>query len=121
MAKDKRLYKDRKEYLKAAASNHRRKKKKKAKELLGGKCSKCGYSKYLEVLEFHHKNPEDKEFGIAGNGACTSWERIKKEIKKCILLCANCHRELHVEQDYGPGNSKAIVGSTPTTVVAPAE
>lgn len=53
---------------------------------------------YVPVcLEFHHIiNPKDKEFSPA-NAYSWGWgiERIKKEISKCIVLCANCHRKLH--------------------------
>lgn len=62
----------------------------------GGKCQRCGYSKYPEVLEFHHLNPEEKEFDLARNLRCL--EILRKEIKKCLLLCPNCHREVHIEQ-----------------------
>lgn len=68
-------------------------KKEKAVQLLGGKCQLCGYDKCNQALQFHHKNPEKKEFGISGM-YCISWERIEREIKKCILLCANCHTEV---------------------------
>jgi hypothetical protein len=67
-------------------------------EHLGGKCSRCGYNKYPEVLEFHHKDPTQKLFGIGQRGLTRSWKRVQAEIEKCDLLCANCHRELHVEQ-----------------------
>lgn len=66
----------------------------KAVEYLGGKCQICGYDKCIEALEFHHKDPSIKEFTI-GKFRIKKWERIKKELDKCILLCANCHRELH--------------------------
>jgi hypothetical protein len=65
---------------------------KEARALLGNKCSMCGYSKCGAALEFHHVS-EDKEFNIAG--ARFGWKKLKEEIKKCILLCANCHREYH--------------------------
>lgn len=58
-------------------------------------CIKCGYDEPC-CLEFHHINPEDKKFNIAH--ACTkkvSLETLMKEIEKCIILCANCHRKLH--------------------------
>ena len=64
-------------------------------EYKGGCCEKCGYNKCIEALEFHHINPEVKDFEVSGNGHCKSWETIKKELDKCLLLCANCHRELH--------------------------
>lgn len=45
-------------------------------------------------MHFHHQSPEHKDFGI-GNGSTKSWEKIKIELDKCILLCANCHAEEH--------------------------
>lgn len=67
--------------------------KKEVVELLGGKCSRCGYNRCMFALEFHHRNgKKDKEFSISGNSNL-SLKRIKKEIEKCELLCANCHRE----------------------------
>lgn len=69
--------------------------KKRAIEILGGKCSKCGYkfNNYnIAAFEFHHLYSKDF---IIGNVANKSWELILKEIKKCILLCSNCHRIEH--------------------------
>lgn len=78
-----------------------RKRRKKVKNLLveykGGKCEVCGYNKCVDALEFHHSNPEEKEFGIAYKGNTISLEKMKKEVDKCRLLCANCHREEHYE------------------------
>ncbi len=95
---DTRTYADRREYLIRAVTKRRKKIRLKAIEHLGGKCIRCGYSKYPEVLEFHHKDPKQKEFNISLKGHCRSWDRVKKEIEKCLLLCANYHREIHVEQ-----------------------
>lgn len=61
---------------------------------MGGKCQICGYDKCYQALEFHHINPEEKEFTISYNQN-KSWKTMSKEIKKCTLLCSNCHRELH--------------------------
>lgn len=59
-------------------------------------CSKCGYNKNLSALEFHHIDPETKSFTIDGrNLTSRSIESIFLEAEKCIVLCANCHRELH--------------------------
>lgn len=71
----------------------RRSHKSRAVELLGGKCSICSYNKYIGALEFHHTDPTQKDMTVAGSGK--KWETIKKEVEKCILVCANCHRELH--------------------------
>lgn len=76
-------------------SERRRKLKDMAIEYKGGKCEKCGYNKCNGALEFHHLNPEEKDFSISTSGTTKSFERIKKEIDKCILVCANCHREIH--------------------------
>jgi hypothetical protein len=65
----------------------------------GGCCEQCGYDKCIEALEFHHKDPSAKDFGISQNGHTRTWEVTKQELDKCIMLCANCHRELHVEID----------------------
>lgn len=61
----------------------------------GGKCQCCGYNKYVGALEFHHINSEEKDFGISAKGYTRSWKRVKEELDKCILVCANCHREIH--------------------------
>ena len=97
MNKDARTYEDRREYNIRAVAKRRKKIRLKAIESLGGKCVKCGYSKYPEVLEFHHKNPSEKDFNISKKGHCRSWQRVSSEIKKCDLLCANCHREEHAK------------------------
>lgn len=93
-----RRYKDRKDYNIRHVTIWRKKIKLKAVEHRGGKCMHCGYCKYPEVLEFHHRDPSQKEFGLGLSGLTRSWERVKKEIEKCDLLCANCHREQHVEE-----------------------
>lgn len=61
----------------------------------GGKCEHCGYCKCDKALEFHHRDPSEKDFGISYKGETRSFDRIKVELDKCILLCANCHREEH--------------------------
>lgn len=59
----------------------------------GGKCSICGYNRCIQALQFHHKNPSNKSFGI-GNGNIKSLSKIKEEAQKCILVCSNCHVEI---------------------------
>lgn len=78
-----------------AVSKRRAKVKAMALEYKGGKCSQCGYDKCTSALEFHHNDPSVKEFGIGFKGETRSWERTKRELDKCVLLCANCHREAH--------------------------
>lgn len=77
-----------------AVAKRRKLVKMKAIEYKGGKCCICGYDKYSGALEFHHKNADDKEFGISERGWTISWEKIRSEIDKCILVCSNCHREI---------------------------
>jgi len=76
-----------------AVSRRRKKIKEKAVEYKGGKCEVCGYNKCVTALTFHHKN--NKIFGISASGYTRSWDKVKKELTKCILLCSNCHAELH--------------------------
>lgn len=67
--------------------------KKQLVELKGGECVKCGYKKSLRALQFHHTDPNEKEF-VLGNIRVIN-EKVMKELEKCILVCANCHSELH--------------------------
>ncbi|MEK7478810.1 MAG: hypothetical protein AAB626_02735 [Patescibacteria group bacterium] len=60
----------------------------------GRKCNNCDWQGNQAALQFHHINPKKKDF-IIGNVANKSWDVIKKELKKCILLCANCHAITH--------------------------
>lgn len=62
-------------------------------EYKGGKCENCGYNKCLDALDFHHRDPNKKDFGIGGK--TKSIDKMKKEADKCVLVCANCHREIH--------------------------
>lgn len=88
-------------------ATHRRRLKLKqlALKYKGGKCEKCGYDKCSAALDFHHRDSTKKEFGIGGKGFTRAWGSIKIELDKCDLLCSNCHRELHFEEDY---NTKEI-------------
>jgi hypothetical protein len=95
MAKETRTYKDRAAQSIAAVAKRRKKIKELAIQYKGGKCIICGYSKYNGALEFHHI--EEKTFSLGSQGLTRSWERTKKELDKCILLCANCHREIHAK------------------------
>ena len=64
----------------------------KAIEYKGGKCEHCGYDKYRGALEFHHRDPTQKDpTGLRAY----KLSRLFAEVDKCVLLCANCHREEH--------------------------
>ena len=92
---DKRKYADRREYLIRAVQKRRKKIRQMAVEYKGGRCSICGYSRCVEALEFHHLDPQSKDFGISDKGYTRSWKKVKEELDRCVILCANCHREVH--------------------------
>lgn len=73
--------------------------KKKLVEYKGGKCEICGYNKCLNALDFHHKNPEEKEFALNTANYNKSFDKLKNEVDKCVLVCSNCHREIHFEEN----------------------
>lgn len=64
-------------------------------EYKGGECEFCGYSKCVDALEFHHRNPKEKDFHMAQASTRNFTESIMKELDKCSLLCSNCHKEEH--------------------------
>lgn len=59
------------------------------------KCENCGYDKNTAAITFHHLDPAEKEFGIAEISKTYSLDKLREEIKKCIVLCHNCHMEEH--------------------------
>lgn len=64
----------------------------------GGKCEKCRYDKCIAALEFHHLDPTQKDFTISDvKKKVANWQLVVKELDKCIMVCANCHREIHEE------------------------
>lgn len=74
----------------------RRETKSRIIEAMGGACACCAYNKCNSALALHHLNPNEKDFGLGAIRAnIKSWKTIVKEIKKCILLCHNCHSEVH--------------------------
>jgi hypothetical protein len=66
-------------------------------EYKGGCCVRCGYKKYQGALDFHHLDPNEKDFNLSHLRRYSFDDRVKKELDKCILVCANCHREVHNE------------------------
>jgi hypothetical protein len=93
--KEKRTYADRAAYMRQAVKNRRKKLREMARASMGGKCMICGYEKCQRALSFHHLDPSKKEFDLPSKGLTRSWKRIEEEIKKCVLVCANCHMEIH--------------------------
>lgn len=65
-----------------------------ALEYKGSKCFLCGYDKCPRALHFHHRNPKEKSFTFP---AYRDWPAYKRELDKCVLVCANCHAEIHAE------------------------
>ncbi len=92
---EKRTYADRAEYFKKAVVARRRKLKAMVVEYKGGKCILCGYEKCVWAFDLHHVDGKTKDFGLSVRGLTRSWEKIKSEADKCVLVCANCHREIH--------------------------
>ncbi len=76
-----------------AVVDWRRRTKIKAVAYKGGACLICGYNRCVRSLAFHHLDPAKKDFSIAGK--CLAWDTIRAEIDKCVLLCGNCHDEVH--------------------------
>lgn len=79
----------------AAVIKRRKKIKTMAIEYKGGECAHCRGVFHPAVYEFHHIDPSKKDFAIGGGGVCRSWAAIQKELDKCDMLCANCHRIEH--------------------------
>lgn len=78
--------------------------KSKAREYAGGCCQLCGYDKCGRALHFHHIDPTTKLFDVmgckSGRKVVRSWEVVKNEIDKCILVCMNCHMEAHNQEPH---------------------
>lgn len=72
-------------------------------EEFGGKCSICGYNKCRNSLVFHHIDPSKKDFSISYKGKTASINTLRNEARKCKLVCANCHGELHEKNDLNIG------------------
>lgn len=77
-----------------------RQKKEKLVQAMGGCCQKCGYDKCLQAFDFHHTS-DYKEIEVS-QLMKRSFKVAMQEAEKCILLCANCHRELHAEEHGTP-------------------
>lgn len=96
----------RKEYIRLKVRQRVRDLKKKCLEYLGDKCERCGYDKCPSALHFHHKNPEEKDFELS-HVTCSAFnDKIKQELDKCIVLCSNCHAEVHWEESTEKLNSR---------------
>ena len=86
--------------LEARSSNHRivelrRETKLRAIASFGGTCGACGLAFAPAAMEFHHPDPSKKDFAISVDGIYRKWEKVEKELESCVMLCANCHAEVH--------------------------
>lgn len=113
---EKRKYADKRDDLIKAVAKRRLKIKLMAIDYKGGKCQVCGYSKYPGALDLHRVLGQ-KSFGIGDKEYTRSWEITKKELDKCVLVCANCHRELETGITQLPWETKdekrGEIGGTP--------
>lgn len=74
----------------------RRKTKERMTAAMGGSCAICGYAKSQGALEFHHLDPAEKDFSFGSiRRNPKNWGAIVEELRKCVLLCCRCHREIH--------------------------
>lgn len=78
-----------------AVTDVRRATKARAIALMGGRCEGCARTGPAAVFEFHHRDASTKDFGIGEDGVVRPWAAIVAELAKCVMLCANCHREVH--------------------------
>jgi hypothetical protein len=96
-----------------AVARRRRKVKRLLVEESGGECALCGYDRCYDALEFHHRDPSTKSFGLAQRGVTRAIAQVREEAKKCVLLCANCHAEVEAGVGAVPLElSQAIVPSS---------
>lgn len=79
------------------ATNRRQELKLKAIEYKGGKCTDCGLIDDPCVYDFHHLDPSKKEIAFGSSGGL-SFEKLKPELDKCVLVCSNCHRKRHSQE-----------------------
>lgn len=84
-------------YMKEFVRHRYIKLKLRAVEYKGGKCIDCGYNKLYVAMDFHHRNPSEKEF-TWHKLRKRAWDSIKNELDKCDLLCRNCHAERHYNE-----------------------
>jgi hypothetical protein len=98
---------------------HRQRRKILATQAFGGFCGICGYNKCPQVLEFHHLDPDCKEFSISTSGSGRSWDKTVEELRKCVCLCSNCHREVHADVTKIPNTIRRFDESFATIKLPP--
>jgi hypothetical protein len=78
-----------------AVVDFRRRTKVRAVDYMGSRCFECERTGPAALFDFHHMDAKDKAFGIGQDGIPRSWDKVVAELEKCVMLCANCHREAH--------------------------
>lgn len=95
--KENRLYSQCKSCFNSYCKKRWTERKLKVIEQFGGCCHDCQHSYSAPVYEFHHLDPSAKE--LAWNKMrLVSETKLQRELAKCIMLCANCHRLRHIEE-----------------------
>jgi hypothetical protein len=90
-----------------AVKRWRKNTKQKLIDAFGKNCCVCGYNKCNEAMEFHHTDPTEKEFTWGSvNGHIRGWNYITVEIKKCVMVCSNCHKEVHAGMSEIPDSAQ---------------
>lgn len=87
-----------------AVCNHVKKRKKDLISVFDSKCCICGFNSFQEGLDFHHVNPKEKGFSFGSQAPTKALEKQLEELRKCILVCANCHRGIHAGKILVPEN-----------------
>jgi hypothetical protein len=89
--------KNKKMYLKKSINNRKKTREWFVDYMMDKECTECGES-HKACLDFHHVDPEEKELNVS-DALLYSVSKVEKEIEKCIILCSNCHRKLHYEEN----------------------
>jgi predicted RNA-binding Zn-ribbon protein involved in translation (DUF1610 family) len=85
----------------------RKRTKERLVKAFGDKCAICKKEYPSELFDFHHVNKDDKKFSLGSvRGSIRSWKKIVDEVKKCIMLCSNCHRLVEYNYKEIPINAK---------------
>lgn len=87
-----------------AVCNHVKKRKNDLISIFDSKCCICGFDSFQEGLDFHHVNPKEKSFSFGSQAPTKALEKQLEELRKCILVCANCHRGIHAGKILLPEN-----------------
>lgn len=82
----------------------------------GGRCLICGYDRSPAALQFHHLNPSQKKFHISQR--CLAIDTLREEVRKCVLLCANCHAEVEAGLISAPAAGHVPTSARPLPHVA---